>query len=137
MDENSLFIRKAVSLKVLHAGATWLLDQIVASTPLSKALSRAFDKYYGARKLLSLAYFKAIKPDKGMYLYEDFASSTRLPYHRPLGISSISKFLQHINQGSIDLFLKKLNEYCIKEENESKKNVGYELDSTSISTCSV
>ena len=53
MDENSLFIRKAVSLKVLHAGATWLLDQIVASTPLSKALSRAFDKYYGARKFQS------------------------------------------------------------------------------------
>ena len=136
MDENSLFIRKAVSLKVLHAGATWLLDQIVASTPLSKALSRAFDKYYGARKLLSLAYFKAIEPDKGMYLYEDFASGTRLPYHRPLGISSITRFLQHINQERIDLFLKKLNECCIEEEDESKENVYYALDSTSISTCS-
>ena len=91
-------IRKATSLKVLHAGATWLLDQVVASTPLSKALGRAFDKYYGAKKLLSLAYFKTIETDKGMYLYEDFASCTRLPYHRPLGISSITRFLQHIDQ---------------------------------------
>lgn len=136
MDENSLFIRKATSLKVLHAGATWLLDQIVASTPLSKALGRAFDKYYGAKKLLSLAYFKTIEPDKGMYLYEDFASSTRLPYHRPLGISSITRFLQHIDQDRIDVFLKKLNECCIEEEDKNKENVYYALDSTSISTCS-
>ena len=136
MDENSLFIRKATSLKVLHAGATWLLDQIVASTPLSKALGRTFDKYYGAKKLLSLAYFKTIEPDKGMYLYEDFASSTRLPYHRPLGISSITRFLQHIDQDRIDVFLKKLNECCIEEEDKNKENVYYALDSTSISTCS-
>ena len=136
MDENSLFIRKATSLKVLHAGATWLLDQIVASTPLSKALGRTFDKYYGAKKLLSLAYFKTIEPDKGMYLYEDFASSTRLPYHRPLGISSITRFLQHIDQDRIDVFLKKLNECCIDEEDKNKENVYYALDSTSISTCS-
>ena len=80
--------------------------------------------------------FKAIEPDKGMYLYEDFASGTRLPYHRPLGISSITRFLQHINQERIDLFLKKLNECCIEEEDESKENVYYALDSTSISTCS-
>ena len=136
MDENSLFIRKATSLKVLHAGATWLLDQTVASTPLSKALGRAFDKYYGAKKLLSLAYFKTIEPDKGMYLYEDFASSTRLPYHRPLGISSITRFLQHIDQDRIDVFLRKLNECCIEEEDKNKDNVYYALDSTSISTCS-
>ena len=136
MDENSLFIRKATSLKVLHAGATWLLDQVVASTPLSKALCRAFDKYYGAKKLLSLAYFKTIETDKGMYLYEDFASCTRLPYHRPLGISSITRFLQHIDQDRIDVFLKKLNECCIEQEDKNKENVYYALDSTSISTCS-
>lgn len=136
MEENSLFIRKATSLKVLHAGATWLLDQIVAQTPLSNALSRTFDKYYGAMKLLSLAYFKLIEPDKGMYLYEDFASGTRLPFHRPLDISGITRFLQHVNQDKIDLFLKKLNECCIEEEEGSAENVYYALDSTSISTCS-
>lgn len=136
MDDNSLFIRRATSLKVLHAGATWLLDQIVASTPLSRALSQTFDRYYGFQKLLSLAYFKTIEPDKAMYLYEDFASSTRLPFHRPLSISSITKFLQHIDEDRIDSFLKKLNEYCIEEEEKSQENVYYALDSTSISTCS-
>ena len=136
MDENSLFIRRATSLKVLHAGATWLLDQVIASTPLSKALARVFDKYYGAKKLLSLAYFKTIEPDKGMYLYEDFASCTRLPFHRPMGISSITRFLQHIDEDKIDSFLRKLNECCIEEEDKSKESVYYALDSTSISTCS-
>lgn len=136
MDDNSLFIRRATSLKVLHAGASWLLDRIVASTPLSKALSQTFDRYHGSQKLLALAYFKTIEPDKAMYLYEDFASSTRLQFHRPLSISSITKFLQHIDEDRIDSFLKKLNEYCIEEEEKSQKNVYYALDSTSISTCS-
>jgi hypothetical protein len=36
---------------------------VIASTPLSKALTRTFDNYYGAQKLLSLAYFKAIELD--------------------------------------------------------------------------
>lgn len=78
----------------------------------------------------------SIETDKGMYLYEDFASCTRLPYHRPLGISSITRFLQHIDQDRIDVFLKKLNECCIEQEDKNKENVYYALDSTSISTCS-
>ena len=135
-EENLLFIQKATAMKVLHAGSTWLLDQVIASTPLSKALTRTFDNYYGAQKLLSLAYFKAIEPDKEMYLYEDFAAMTRLPFHRPLSVSSITKFLQHISQDKIDLFLKRLNELSLKEEENYSSNVYYALDSTSISTSS-
>lgn len=136
LEDNSLFVRKATSLRVLHAGATWLLDQVIASTPLSKALSQVFNSYNGSKKLLSLAYFKTIEPDKCMYLYEDFASSTRLPFHRPLDASNITRFLQHVNHDKIDRFLRKLNEFCIEEEDKKDTNVYYALDSTSISTCS-
>lgn len=134
LEDNSLFIRKATSLKVLHAGTTWLLDNIVANTPLLQALYRTFDKYNAAQKLLSLAYFKVIEADKSMYLYEDFASHTRLPFHRPLDISSITRFLQHIDDNKIDIFLKKLNELCKEDEDSQNQNVYYALDSTSIST---
>lgn len=38
IEENTLFVRKAKDLRVVHAGATWLLDEVIADTPLSKAL---------------------------------------------------------------------------------------------------
>lgn len=135
IDDNTLFIKKAKSLKIVHAGATWLLDQVIANTPLSKALQATFNKYNSMQKLLSLAYFKALEPEKGMYLYEDFASTTRLPFHRPLDVGCITRFLQHIDESKLDTFFRKLNEFNIEEEEKQNENVYYALDSTSISTC--
>ncbi|SPT70673.1 IS1634 family transposase [Anaerobiospirillum thomasii] len=134
MEDKMLYVKKASSVHVLHAGATWLLDNIVASTPLTKALYATFSRYYAAQKLLSLAYFKVLEPSKAMYLYEDFAQTTRLPYHRPLNIGSITKLLQHIDDDSIDHFLKKLNKFTQETEDSNQKNIYYALDSTSIST---
>lgn len=70
-----------------------------------------------------------------MYLYEDFALATRLPYHRPLDIGCITRFLQHVDSAKLDKFFVKLNQYCIYEEEKQKNNDYYALDSTSISTC--
>ena len=135
IEDNTLFVRKAKELRVVHAGATWLLDEVIADTPLSKALRDTFNTYNSTQKLLSLAYFKILEPEKAMYLYEDFALATRLPYHRPLDIGCITRFLQHVDSAKLDKFFVKLNQYCIAEEEKQKNNVYYALDSTSISTC--
>ena len=135
IEDNTLFVRKAKELRVVHAGATWLLDEVIADTPLSKALRDTFNTYNSTQKLLSLAYFKILEPEKPMYLYEDFALATRLPYHRPLDIGCITRFLQHVDSAKLDNFFVKLNQYCIAEEEKQKNNVYYALDSTSISTC--
>lgn len=135
IEDNTLFVRKAKDLRVVHAGATWLLDEVIADTPLSKALRDTFNTYNSTQKLLSLAYFKILEPEKAMYLYEDFALATRLPYHRPLDIGCITRFLQHVDSAKLDKFFVKLNQYCIYEEEKQKNNDYYALDSTSISTC--
>ena len=135
IEDNTLFVRKAKELRVVHAGATWLLDEVIADTPLSKALRDTFNTYNSTQKLLSLAYFKILEPEKAMYLYEDFALATRLPYHRSLDIGCITRFLQHVDSAKLDKFFVKLNQYCIAEEEKQKNNVYYALDSTSISTC--
>lgn len=135
IEDNTLFVRKAKDLRVVHAGATWLLDEVIADTPLSKALRDTFNTCNSTQKLLSLAYFKILEPEKAMYLYEDFALATRLPYHRPLDIGCITRFLQHVDSAKLDKFFVKLNQYCIYEEEKQKNNVYYALDSTSIPTC--
>lgn len=135
IEDNTLFVRKAKELRVVHAGATWLLDEVIADTPLSKALRDTFNTCNSTQKLLSLAYFKILEPEKAMYLYEDFALATRLPYHRPLDIGCITRFLQHVDSAKLDKFFVKLNQYCIYEEEKQKNNDYYALDSTSISTC--
>lgn len=87
---------------MVHARATWLLDEVIADTPLSKALRDTFNSYNSTQKLLSLAYFKILEPEKAMYLYEDFALATRLPYHRPLDIGCITT---QVLQLSLKIFI--------------------------------
>lgn len=136
MEEELLYVRKPVDVKQLNAGATWLLDNVVANTPLSKALNAVFNHHFQSQKLLSLAYFKALLPDNAMFLYEHFARDTRLPFHRPLSISSITRLFQNIKTNDIDRFLCKLNELSIEVEDNDSSNIYYALDSTSISTYS-
>lgn len=136
MEEEFLYVRNAVDTKCLNAGHTWLFDNIVANSPLTKALYQTFNTHFKAQKLLSLAYFKAIEPNSAMYLYEDFAQETRLPFHKPLSISSITRLFQNIKAKDIDKFLTTLNKLSIEEEDKDSTNVYYALDSTSISTYS-
>lgn len=135
-DLEFLHVRKVSEVKQVNAGATWLLDNVIANTPLAKALARTFNSHYRSQKLLSLSYFKAIEPDSAMALYENFARETRLPFHRPLSNSSITRLLQNIKYDEIDRFLKTLNTLSIEEEEQDSSNVYYALDSTSISTYS-
>ena len=129
-------LSSAVNLQRLKAGATWTLDSIVANSPLTKALERTFNRYAMHKKLLSLAYYFYLSSNSATHLYEEFAASHRLPFHKPLDSSQISRLFSRITPNDIEKYLKTLNKLVLDTEanNHEKINTYYALDSTSIST---
>lgn len=131
-------LSKAVNLKRLQAGATWTLDNVIASSPLTIALERVFRKYNIHKKLLSIAYYFYLTSSNVTDLYYEFAQKTRLPFHRPLDSSQISRLFNNITDDDIDKYLKTINKIILKEEekcqDKQQVNTYYALDSTSIST---
>ena len=134
--DEMISLTQAVNLKKLNAGATWVLDNIIAATPVSTALTRVFSSYNRHRKLLSLAYYLYLNANGALHLYEDFAAHTRLPYQRPLSSGQISKLLKSISDDEITKFLKVLNleQGKIEDANVGKAKIYYAVDSTSVST---
>lgn len=131
-------VREAMRLKKLQAGATWLLDGIIADTPLAAALKRTFSKYQNHLKILSLAYFLILEQRNSMTLYELFARKTRLPYSRPLSKSAVTRIFQSITPHQIDTFLRTLSSLSAKRDaavNDFTPKF-WALDSTSFSTYS-
>lgn len=137
-DQPKITVREAMRLKKLQAGATWLLDGIIADTPLVKALERTFSKYKNHLKILSLAYFLILEQRNSMTLYELFARKTRLPYSRPLSKSAITRIFQSITPHHIDAFLSTLSSLSAQRD-EALNDFAtkfWALDSTSFSTYS-
>lgn len=137
--DEMISLTKAVNLLRLSAGATWTLDNVIANTPLTKALEAVFSRYNRHKKLLSIAYYMYLTSNSATWLYEDYAKKHRLPFQKPLDAAQISRLFSGISADEIDRFLKKLNK--LQTEIEQNKNVGkvntyYALDSTSISTYS-
>ena len=137
-DQPKITVREAMRLKKLQAGATWLLDGIIADTPLVKALERTFSKYKNHLKILSLAYFLILEQRNSMTLYELFARKTRLPYSRPLSKSAVTRIFQSITPHQIDAFLSTLSSLSAQRD-EALNDFAtkfWALDSTSFSTYS-
>ena len=137
-DQPKITVREAMRLKKLQAGATWLLDGIIADTPLVKALERTFSKYKNHLKILSLAYFLILEQRNSMTLYELFARKTRLPYFRPLSKSAVTRIFQSITPHQIDAFLSTLSSLSAQRD-EALNDFAtkfWALDSTSFSTYS-
>lgn len=133
--DEMISLTEAFNLKRLCAGATFVLDNTIANTPLMMALERTFNKYNLHKKILSLAYFMYLSNNSATWLYEDFAKKHRLPFNKPLKPSQISRLFYNISVSDIDKFLKSLNSFTnkIEKENVGKINTYYALDSTSIS----
>ncbi|MBU3826295.1 MAG: transposase [Candidatus Anaerobiospirillum merdipullorum] len=131
-------IKEAMKLERKHAGAVWVLEQIIADTPLSQALHRVFGKFNVDRKILSLAFFMVLEHENSMSLYAPFAQKTRLPWAAPLTDGAITRIFQSISADKIDRFLQELNRLTIEHEeaNPNFRPKYWALDSTSISTYS-
>ena len=128
--------KRPVAIK--NAGATWALDNIVARTPLAKALKIAFPMHKDYLKILSLAYFIVLNQNNSMYRYEEFSESTLLPYNKVMDSSVITRLCKRITKDQIDTFISVMNELYFKHyaKEDETDNIYLALDSTSISTYS-
>lgn len=135
-EENELFLQKVKSTVKLHAGATYVFNNLIAQTPIGRALNKVFPTYSRDKKILSLVYFLAINRDNALFNYEEFAECTWLPYQRPLKSNQISALLKSITKNDVEKFFKHLNAEYDKaaEQVAPYKNRYLALDSTSIST---
>lgn len=128
-------VRAAANLTRVHAGATWVLDNLIKDTPLAVALSSCFAKYHNHKKLLSLAYFMILAQGNVMDRYRAFAKTQRLPWRCPLSGSAITRLFQNITPAAIDRFFNLYNE-LLATTNHGQKTKYWAFDSTSISTSS-
>ena len=136
--DEMISLTAAFNLLRLNAGATWVLDNVIANSPLTIALERVFEKYGRHKKLLSVAYYMYLTSNSATHLYEDFARKHRLPFQKSLDAAQISRLFSRITPDEIDRFLVKLNELVTEKEKTQagRVNTYYALDSTSISTYS-
>ena len=122
--------------KIYHAGATYALDNIVASSHLGKVLANAFPQHNDYKKILSIAYFLILHRENNISLYEDFSETTKLPYQRALSSSAIHRLFARIEPHDVERFLQFMTDYFIKNNYKEDENIFLAFDSTSISTYS-
>lgn len=134
--EMQISVNEALNAKRYSAGASWVFDNLIADTPLSKALNRTFGAYNVNKKILSLAYFLNISESNAMLRYEPFANRYRLPWQKPLTSSAITRIFQRITPEKIDKFISILNELTMERDSNDYSCKYWALDSTSISTYS-
>lgn len=134
--EVTIPLSDALNAKRLNAGATWTFDNIIASTPLAKALSKVFSRFNNHKKILSLAYFLNICESNISSRYESFANTHRLPFQKPLTPSAITRLFKKITPDMIDKFIYTLNDLTMDRDKDDNSVKYWALDSTSISTYS-
>ena len=138
VDDDTHSIVRAGGFERLHAGATWALNQLLAGTPLMRALQAAFPEYKMHSRLLSLAYYLVINRDSSLCNYEEFAECTWVPYSRGLTSGSISRLLGNITKHRVSRFLQELNKAYVRfhgsEVTEARRF--WALNSTSITSYS-
>lgn len=93
---------------IFQAGATWVLDQLLANTPLLRALNNTFYKDQSASKIISLAYFVLLSRSLDFNNYINGVGSIRLPFPKALTERDISLFLKEISDVQIAKFFDEL-----------------------------
>lgn len=72
-------------------------DNLIASTPLAKALFRIFVEFNDHKKILSLTFFLNLSGSNVAYAYENFSKTVKMPWDSPMGPSVITRLFQRIN----------------------------------------
>ena len=96
---------------LLHAGATWFLDQLLVNSPLVKALNQSFDQALNASQMLSIAYYVLLNQSLDFSNFLKFGAQTRLPTLQPLDEGAIEKLLMSISDVQIANFLRSLSHH--------------------------
>lgn len=136
MDTSGVTLKQILEVKKLHAGATWVLDQIVKDSPIGKALRETFSYRSDYKKILSLAYFIILNEDNNISRYDTFAEVTRLPWVGSMSAATIGRLFKRITTQLTESFLSRLLESWHKEKTTESNKLVLALDSTSISSYS-
>lgn len=138
IDSDGLTLPQALKVQKLSAGATWALDQIVASSPIGSALKKVFSDHRDYLKILSLAYFIILSQNNNVSRYEEFSEVTRLPWPHTMSSSTIFRLFNRITAQKAEEFLRALEEGWVKLKTAQGQqgDLVLALDSTSISSYS-
>ena len=120
-DENSM-----QTTQYYQAGATWLCDHILASTPLLVALNRHFSLQGRHLKLLSLAYYTLLHHTIDFSQYVHFCADTRLAYPVSMTELDINSLLQEISDVELSHFFATIQSLVAKRQGYGDKY--YALD---------
>ncbi|MBU3843596.1 MAG: hypothetical protein H9847_01800 [Candidatus Anaerobiospirillum pullicola] len=120
-DENSM-----QTTQYYQAGATWLCDHILASTPLLVALNRHFSQQSRHLKLLSLAYYTLLHRTIDFSQYVHFCADTRLAYPVSMTELDINSLLQEISDVELSHFFATIQSLVAKRQGYGDKY--YALD---------
>lgn len=120
-DENSM-----QTTQYYQAGATWLCDHILASTPLLVALNRHFSLLGRHLKLLSLAYYTLLHHTIDFSQYVHFCADTRLAYPVSMTELDINSLLQEISDVELSHFFATIQSLVAKRQGYGDKY--YALD---------
>lgn len=107
--------------ELLQAGGTWFLDQLLANTPLIRALNRTFYKDQTSSKLLSLAYFVLMSRSLDFNHYINCVGSTRLPYPSALTERDINLFLKEISDVQLAHFFDELQRRYLEDHSLNRR----------------
>ncbi len=134
--DEQVSLRQALHARTYVAGPSWVLNHLIANTPLARALREVFGLYGDHRKLLSIAYYMYLRRTSALENFWSFAENYRLPWQRPLLPGQCTELFCRITEERIDKFLKKLNaEVCrLEEKNAGGVNTYYALNATYSST---
>lgn len=111
-----------------QAGATWLCDRKLSSSPLLVALNRTFMHDNRNLKLLSLCYFTLLHQSIDFGEYIHFCADTRLPWQGSMTEQDINALLQDISDVDLSHFFAQLQSLCARRISKRARFLALELD---------
>lgn len=104
-----------------EAGATWVLDQLLANSPLLSAINKKYLKDQLSPEMIALTYYIALTENTNFANYSKFAGHTRLATQEPFTATAISKTLKTLSTSSTidfweDLYQRTSREFSLNTD---------------------
>ncbi|HIX56182.1 MAG TPA: hypothetical protein H9850_01765 [Candidatus Anaerobiospirillum pullistercoris] len=110
-----------------QAGATWLCDQLLQSSPLLVAMNRCFMDDNRNLKLLALSYYTLLHHTIDFSEYLHFCADTRLAWQSSMTEHDINALLQDISDVELNHFFATLQSLCARRQNRNSRYYALDL----------
>lgn len=111
-----------------QAGATWLCDRLLRSSPFLVALNRTFVQEGRNLKLLSLCYYTLLHQTIDFSEYLHFCADTRLAWQGSMTEYDINALLQEISDVDLSHFFAQLQSLCARRATRRDRFYALELN---------